>query len=217
MTTKLAKYSAPASLSSLSESDLIEGIRNAYHSTQRAHKEAVANAIVTGMLLSHAKATVVHGNFKNWIKEQLPELSYDTANRYRKLAEVIRREIQKCHSDTFGEEHLCELAHMDDGAQNDILEQIQKFIGERSLTELYFDFEILNRPDPRGGKRVAKPSQEEIDEAMFLSNQRSWQQRIGDLYQEHEDKSWTLLPKEDRIVLLGTLEPLVKDLRKSLR
>lgn len=214
MTTKPTKPKR-GTLAKITEKDCVASILRHYQLTQKAHRQAVVHAILTGVLLSHAKETLVHGNFKAWITETLPGVSYDTANRYRKLAAALRAHFEKLRCATFEGKELHSIATLTGDKQEQFLKQVEEFVGERTLTELYFDFEVCNRPDPRGGKRISKPGKL-TEEEELQAIQAEWSSIVDSLYEGHEQKSWALLPKGERVALLGTLEPLVKDLRKSV-
>lgn len=218
-TTKLA--TTPEQLPTLSEADLVGRIEEAGRKSDFHYQHAVAFAILQGVYLAHAKETVAHGNFKKWIKEKLPGIHYTTANRNRKLALAIRDQIKSSARATFGPNDIMSLPVLKGDKRSKVLEAIEKIeaITEgRSLRRLCFDFEVCNRPDPRGGKRTpAEPSRELTEEERLLAIQEEWQTLIGELYEGWEKKSWAFLPKTEREILLGTMEPFVKDLRKSLR
>ncbi len=205
------------------EEELINWIAEAGKKSDFHYQSAVAWAILQGVYLAHAKETVVHGNFKAWIKEKIPGVSYETANRNRKLACAIRDELKNGARATFGPEQLLRLPYLHDSEREEVLgliEKIEQLTDGRSLRQLYFDYEVCRRPDRKGGKTEPKepesePSEEEVQEQLEFH----WNGFMGTVsdYLEEEDLSWTLLPKPSREALIGTLEPFVKKLKASLR
>jgi Protein of unknown function (DUF3102) len=76
----------PASISTISDADLIKSINDKVRSMLVSYRSSVGHAVEVGELLKEAKARVGHGNFEPWLKEHC-NLSFRTARRYMKLAE----------------------------------------------------------------------------------------------------------------------------------
>lgn len=207
------------SLAEMDEQELIEKIRVAYGATQDFYQKAVVTALLTGALLSHAKATIKHGNFRQWIKESLPEISYDTANRYRKLAEAVKE--QKLRGATFDLEQLLQLPQLEAEERDAMLGKLAKATEGKSLKQLYFDFDIVKKPDSKGGSRISSGSEksETTEEEILEALKDNWETFATTAldYIEDEEMPWTDLPKTDREHLVGILEPFVKKLKASLK
>lgn len=201
-----------SSLSTMGESELIDRINEAYNDAQYHYKKSVVSAIMVGVLLSHAKENFVHGDFQQWIKGKLPHISYATANRYRKLAEGIR-DNEKLRRATFDFDRLLQLPFLPDDEQAKLLSKVEKLTDGKSLTQLYFDFDVVKKPDPKGGARISAPGgddkpakvrQPTLEELTAAAKQR-WKIIVAKVSEAHGEGNYALIPEDQRQAILATL------------
>lgn len=122
---------------------------NKYHTLSReAAQDAVSFAVMAGLELSAAKASIGHGNFLNWIAKNC-EFSDETARRYMQLSDrmlesgamkAVIKELPAGQVQTAGDRKA-------------LLAAIKEMTDGHTLQQLYFDFGIMKaKPIPdRGG------------------------------------------------------------------
>lgn len=71
----------------------IEAIRLAIDDAMDTAELAVHKAIRVGQLLAEYKPTIGHGNFQDFIAENFPRISYDTAHRWMQAAGNVVKQI----------------------------------------------------------------------------------------------------------------------------
>lgn len=194
---------------SLAGDALKQAIREAYHNTEQHLQAAVAWCVYTGALLTHAKHTIQPPNWKHWLKENFSDISYSTANRYRKLYQALSTNKR------LTQEELLALPHAAAEEQEKILRKIEKAVGTRSIRQLYLDFDI--EPDPRGGRRdgAGRPMRNPLEEA---AHERDfWHDIIKKLETRANRRTWAHCYKADREALYSLFIQLSQDIGQSLR
>lgn len=79
--------------SSPPEAAILQRIRSAYAEMAACQAVAVNKALYLGALLIEAKQTVVHGDFLEWRRNAVPELSDDRAERYMQAAANTLKQV----------------------------------------------------------------------------------------------------------------------------
>jgi hypothetical protein len=117
-------------------------------------RDGALRAIIVGIALHRIKASVNHGEFMPWIKENVEGAGYNQANYYMRLALaftdracVTMPELLSLPVD--GTEFALDSA---DAFARRFLEKAQNFVGDRSLNELLREHGIKDAA-PRGGAR----------------------------------------------------------------
>lgn len=102
-----------------------------------AHEARAAQfGVQIGVMLWQTKAALPHGEFQGWIKQHIVGRSYRSCAYYMKLALIFVEKVKP------GAQLLETLISVDLGAEKHtasekiILGELEKFIGENSLTEL---------------------------------------------------------------------------------
>lgn len=174
-------------------------------------QEAVAWALYCGALLTHAKQTLLIPNWKDWLRSKFPELSYDTLNRYRKLYESLSSDERITSDELIG------LPQAPEDQREKTLRKVEKVTGGKGIRQLYFDFDIVKKPDPKGGKREGA-GRPKYDEAEYAAARRAWwhEKILKPLQVESRKPTWPYCTQADREALYDLFTELANQLKSTL-
>ena len=194
-------------------------------------------AAMAGAAIIEKKKSLGHGHgYSDWEKS-LP-FSHGTVMNYTALAKALNDkiralpkaelaglfpEIEKAQDETKQSLALLGLPDPMDVFNKDhdrISQLIRHLTNERTLTQLYFDWEIVKRPKLLGGART-RGEELSPEEEINLRKERA-REEWGHTLRELEimgikEESWAMLNKSEQEAILGVLEKVAKRIRQHHR
>ena len=130
--------------------------------------QAVLYAAKAGALLNQAKELLPHGEFGKWVRKNLPGLSSDTAERYRKLADGLTSKIRTVRNLKASESDLSQLQLPDprdlkSKTDNKVTQAVKSITDGKKLTQLYMDLGVIppkQTKTQKGKDRLARAETE---------------------------------------------------------
>lgn len=170
-----------------------------HHEAARQHlAQSAVHAALAGLELQAARTEIPHGQFQKWVEDNFV-FNADTASRYMRLADGIKRQISKASHVTLLEDIFsAPPSELSKTKRDQLISTLAKATGDQTLRQMYLDFGILKEPKPTGGYngRIDRTPEErlKIKRAAAI---KDW----GKVY--------------DSILNLGIKEPLFIELKKA--
>ena len=123
-------------------------------------RESALRAVLCGFALHRIKATLKHGQFLPWIKNDLKGAGRSQANNYMRLAAVAVEKTRATKPELLaipGDQTELSLDTAE-GYAGRMMEKLTKFVGQKSLNELLRDHGI------KDGKKPTKPDDDTDDD-----------------------------------------------------
>ena len=181
-----------------------EAIYQASAAGESAAQELVVQACKCGLLLDFGKSIAGHGGFHGWCDLQKFTFSRMSRSKYMRLADHLCQK-GKCKSDL-----LLTIERGPDGrpsgftiAEDNLKDLVRKVCKNRSLTELYLDWDIAKKT------ATAKKSQP-AGQARSQAAIRRWLQSL-----DHAAPIIQALPQARRSEVVAKLEALLRVLKSE--
>lgn len=211
----------PAGGRALDDAKVAAALRAQWAVAQRVQLHAVAAALKFGAMLAVAEGIVGDGRgrgkkgegFKGWLEKNCPEINYDTARRWRKLA-VAAAAMMGLEPPRFQLALDAKWWKRNEGSfKPAVVRKRETLFGApslRALAALVFDYRSEDRRLGReeGSKNVAKSDAERAREDWGL-----WVSGLSDAWAL---KSIPLLGKEEARTAYESMKPLVAALKRRM-
>jgi hypothetical protein len=178
-----------------------EAIQESSAAAESSTQQVLIQACKCGLLLAFGKIIAGHKGFHGWCDAQKFKFSRMSRSKYMRLADQLCQK-GKCKSDL-----LLLVEYGPDGrpsafkvAEDKLRELVQQVCQNRSLTELYLDWDIAQKSNKSQSSRQVR------SQAVF----KRWVQSL-----EHDAPLIKSLPEQQRSEVIAKLEALLRVLKNE--